>query len=93
MKALKAISKDAPYILWSGNGTAKDRKGNWRALKRLSELVEVPESLKRLRRNVKELLEFLSGGGLKAGYIAAEFIGVENCPHRRLKAREFGGKL
>jgi len=26
------------------------------------------ESLKRLRRNVKELLEFLSGGGFKAGY-------------------------
>jgi hypothetical protein len=93
MKALKAIPKDEPYSLWSGNGTRKDRKGNWRSLKRLSELFEVPESLKRLRRNVKELLEFLSGGGLKAGYIAAEFIGVENFPHRRLKAREFGGKL
>jgi hypothetical protein len=72
MKALKAIPKDEPYSLWSGNGTAKDRKGNWRALKRLSELFEVPESLKRLRRNVKELLEFLSGGGLKGGYIAAK---------------------
>lgn len=43
MKALKAIPKDEPYILWSRNGTAKDIKGNWRALKRLSELVEGPE--------------------------------------------------
>jgi len=53
----------------------------------------ISESLKHLRRNVKELLEFVSGGGLKAGYIAAEVIGVENFPHRCLKAREFGSKL
>jgi hypothetical protein len=30
----------------------------------------------------------LSGRRLKAGYIAAEFIGVEDLPHRRLKASE-----
>jgi integrase/recombinase XerD len=42
MKALKAVPKAEPYFLWSGNGTAKGRKGNWRALKRLSELAEVP---------------------------------------------------
>jgi len=51
------------------------------------------KNLKRSRRNVKELLEFLSGGGLKAGYIAAEFIGVEDLPHCRLKARELGSKV
>ena len=45
------------------------------------------ENLRRSRRNVKELLELLSGGRLKAGDVTAEFIRVENLPHRRLKAR------
>src|SRR5215472_11136416 len=51
------------------------------------------ECLKRSRRNVEEPLEFLSGGRFKAGHIAAEFIGVENLPHRCLKVRELSGKI
>ncbi len=48
---------------------------------------------KRLRRNVKGASGASFWGRLKAGYIAAEFIGVENLPHRRLKARELGSEL
>jgi hypothetical protein len=47
----------------------------------------------RLRRNVKELLEFPSRGGFQTGQIAGEFIWVEDIPHGGLKAREFGSKL
>ena len=50
----------------------------------------MPETL---RRNVEESLQFLSGGRLKAIYIAAEFLGVENIPDRCLKARELSGKI
>src|ERR1700746_2798086 len=46
-----------------------------------------------LRSDVEKLLEFFPGGRLKAGYIAAEFIGVENLSHSRLKARELGSKI
>ena len=49
--------------------------------------------LDRLRRNVKELLESFSLGGLQTGQIAGEFIWVEDIPDRCLKAWEFGSEL
>ena len=49
--------------------------------------------LLRSRRNVEYLLELLPRGGLKAGYIPAQFIGVEDLPHCRLKARELGSEI
>src|ERR1035437_10250113 len=54
-------------------------------------LEDLPQD--RLRRNVKELLEFLSRGRFQTGQIAGEFIWVEDTPHRCLKAWEFGSKL
>lgn len=58
--------------------------------KLVSSRSRMPETL---RRNVEESLQFPSGRRLKAGYIAAEFIRVENLPHCCLKARELGGKI
>lgn len=51
------------------------------------------ESLNRLRRNVKEFLEFLSRGRFQTGQTAGELRGVEDISYRCLKAWELGSKL
>jgi len=65
---------------------------------RLDELLPDSGSLRSgksqaLKKKRKGASEASSGGRLKARYIAAKLKGIENLPHRRLKARELGSEL
>jgi hypothetical protein len=81
-KRLRGMSDAAPISRGSSGGPLFSKR-----------YVKHSRMRRRLGSDVEKLLEFFPGGRLKTGYIAAEFIGVENLPHCRLKARELGSKI